>query len=136
MSEAGKLTRNQALVLAELAKAEGPVSAYTLLDRLREHGFRAPLQVYRALEMLTKAGLVHRLESMNAFVACAGGEHHGHAHGMTAFAICETCGQVSEFSDRLVSERLEDWVSASGFRPSRAVIEFRGLCAGCSAKAA
>lgn len=134
MTTKGELTRNQALVLEKLGEAEGPLSAYGLLDRLREDGFRAPLQVYRALDRLTKAGLVHRLESLNAFVACCGHEH-GHEGGMTAFAICEKCGQVAEFSDESMGERLEEWVGGTGFRPNRAVIEFRGLCAGCGAGA-
>lgn len=133
MKARDELTRNQALVLEKLGNAEGPLSAYTLLDRLREDGFRAPLQVYRALDRLTKAGLVHRLESLNAFVACCGGHGHGHAGGMTAFAICEKCGQVAEFSDERMEGRLEEWVGGTGFRPSRAVIEFRGVCAECAA---
>lgn len=135
MTAKSELTRNQALVLEKLAAAAGPLSAYVLLDRLRNDGFRAPLQVYRALDRLTKAGLVHRLESLNAFVACCGGHGHGHEGGMTAFAICEKCGQVAEFSDSAVAERLEDWIGGSGFKPNRAVIEFRGLCADCGISA-
>lgn len=131
MEAKAELTRNQSLVLQQLAGADGPLSAYALLDLLREHGFRAPLQVYRALDRLVKAGLVHRLESINSFVACKG--EHEHMHGITAFAICETCGQVTEFADPVVSERLESWVSGKGFRPSSAVIEFRGKCAACAA---
>ena len=127
------LTRNQTLVLGRLEKAEGPLSAYALLDQLREDGFRAPLQVYRALDTLMKGGFVHRLESINSFVACHG--HHHHDHGMTGFAICETCGQVTEFTDPVVTERLEAWAEASGFRPNKAVIEFRGTCASCAAGA-
>ena len=57
------LTKNQKLVMGALSNANGPLSAYTILDELREHGFRAPLQVYRALEKLVELGLVHRLES-------------------------------------------------------------------------
>jgi len=91
------LTKNQLCVLEKLETASGPLSAYTLLDQLRERGFRAPLQVYRALDTLVKSGFVHRLESINSFVACA--EPHDHSHSMTAFAICDTCGQVTEMSD-------------------------------------
>lgn len=134
MTERHGLTRNQTLVMAELETARGPLSAYTLLDRLREHGFRAPLQVYRALDTLVKAGLAHRLESLNAFVACAGA--HPHEHGVTGFAICDRCGQVSEFADPSIGEQLESHVGATGFHTHRAVIEVRGLCGSCAAKAA
>ena len=65
-----KLTRNQQLVYDALTGAKTPLSAYTLLDQLRDAGFRAPLQVYRALEKLIEIGQVHRLESINSFVAC------------------------------------------------------------------
>lgn len=125
-----ELTRNQALVLGKLEGAAGPLSAYALLDLLREDGFRAPLQVYRALDRLVKDGLVHRLESLNSFVACSG--HHADLNGITAFAICESCGQVAEFTNPRIAEQLESWVSESGFRPKSAAIEFRGLCAACA----
>jgi Fur family zinc uptake transcriptional regulator len=124
------LTRNQTLVLDRLEQADGPLSAYALLDQLRDDGFRAPLQVYRALDTLVRSGRVHRLESINSFVACHGDHHH---HGITGFAICETCGNVTEFADPVVSERLEAWAAATGFKPSKAVIEFRGVCASCEA---
>jgi len=127
------LTKNQSQVLERLEASTGPLSAYTLLDQLRDKGFRAPLQVYRALDALIKGGLVHRLESLNAFVACT--EHHDHTHATTAFAICDTCGQVAELCDDAVGAELEKWVHATGFRANKAVIEFRGTCAKCSANA-
>lgn len=125
------LTRNQSLVLGALEKAEGPMSAYAILDKLRGDGLRAPLQVYRALEKLLDMGLAHRLESINAFVACA--HPHCHASGLIAFAICEKCGQVSEFSDEIVRQRLDNWASAEGFRPTRTTMEIRGECRRCAA---
>ena len=128
------LTRNQLLVLEKLEAAVGPLSAYTLLDLLRDDGFRAPLQVYRALDTLMKGGFVHRLESLNSFVACA--EPHDHSHSMTAFAICDKCGQVAEFSDEAVGKQLDQWVGSTGFVAKKAVIEFRGTCGKCTAIAA
>jgi len=137
MTARAALTRNQLCVLEKLEASSGPLSAYTLLDQLRERGFRAPLQVYRALDGLMKVGFVHRLESLNAFVACAEPHDHGHSHShsMTAFAICDQCGQVAEFSDHGVERKLDDWVRSSGFVPKKAVIEFRGTCAKCLAAA-
>jgi Fur family zinc uptake transcriptional regulator len=87
-----------------------------LLDQLRDDGFRAPLQVYRALDTLMKGGLVHRLESLNAFVACA--EPHDHSHRMTAFAICDTCGQVMEFSDHAVGRARRPATAPKGSQPA------------------
>lgn len=128
------LTRNQALVFKALDKAGGPLSAYTILDQLRDDGFRAPLQVYRALEKLQEFGLVHRLESVNAFVACC--HPHGHQHEMTAFAICQNCGKVEEFSDAIIAERLGEWVRTYRFTPAKTTIEIRGDCAVCAATGA
>ncbi|MGE0502676.1 MAG: Fur family transcriptional regulator [Rhizobiaceae bacterium] len=136
MTARSELTKNQTAVLGALEGAAQPLSAYTLLDQLREKGFRAPLQVYRALDGLIKAGLAHRLESLNAFVACAETHGHDHGHAMTAFAICDQCGQVSELSDHAIAHRLDAWVGASGFVPRKAVIEFRGTCGKCAALAA
>ena len=125
------LTKNQSLVFDALNKASGPLSAYALLDQLRDKGFRAPLQVYRALEKLQSTGLVHRLESLNAFVACA--HQHEHDHGLVAFAICSDCGQVTEFSDAMIEERLGAWAAKSGFHAAKTTIEIRGHCAACHA---
>ncbi|MGI9465383.1 MAG: Fur family transcriptional regulator [Aestuariivirgaceae bacterium] len=123
------LTRNQTLVFETLTDAKTPMSAYTILDVLRDSGFRAPLQVYRALEKLLDAGLVHRLESMNAFVACS--HEKCHSAGLIAFAICENCGQVSEFADAAVSKHLTDWAADHRFRVAKTTIEIRGTCSSC-----
>jgi Fur family zinc uptake transcriptional regulator len=125
-----RLTRNQGLVFDTLAAAEGPLSAYGILDALRDDGLRAPLQVYRALDKLVEAGLVHRLESINAFVACS--HPHPHKNRIIAFAICEACGQVSEFSDETVERQLGAWAEKHSFQPSKTVIEIRGTCANCT----
>ncbi|WP_048645451.1 Fur family transcriptional regulator [Nitratireductor soli] len=126
------LTRNQSLVMKTLSGAEAPLSAYTILDRLRDDGLRAPLQVYRALDKLLDMGLVHRLESLNAFVACA--HPHTHEQELIAFAICENCGKVEEFSDEVVKERLDGWAKSHRFRAAKTTIEIRGDCGGCEAK--
>jgi len=128
---ADDLTRNQEFVLGVLAHATAPLSAYDILDRLREEGLRAPLQVYRALEKLTERGLAHRLESLNAFVCCA--DAHCHEAGSIAFAICEGCGKVEEFADPAIEHKLKSWSKGAGFESSRMTIELRGLCRVCAA---
>ena len=127
---ADDLTRNQELVLGTLAHAEAPLSAYDILDKLRDDGLRAPLQVYRALDKLTERGLAHRLESLNAFVCCA--DARCHESGSIAFAICERCGKVEEFAEAAIEGKLKSWSKAAGFVASRMTIELRGLCKGCA----
>lgn len=133
--ETQNLTKNQSLVFGVLQKADQPLSAYTILDKLRGDGFRAPLQVYRALEKLLEFGLVHRLESINSFVACAhpADECCAHGHGTVAFAICNNCGHVAEFHDHAIDDRLAAWARNKGFRPEKTTIEIRGLCENCAA---
>src|SRR3954454_13477397 len=130
---ADDLTRNQELVLGTLAHAGAPLSAYDILDRLREDGLRAPLQIYRALDKLTERGLAHRLESLNAFVCCA--DATCHRTGSTAFAICERCGKVEEFAEPAIEQKLKGWSKLAGFVPSRMTIELRGTCRECAAAA-
>jgi len=129
------LTRNQDLVLGTLNEADGPLSAYDILDKLRGDGLRAPLQVYRALDKLVESGLAHRLESLNAFVCCADSQCHGDARS-AAFAICSGCGRVDEFTDPEVIGRLAGWAEQTGFKLERTTIELRGRCANCTAAAA
>jgi len=128
---ASGLTKNQSLVMGALDKASGPLGAYTILDRLRDKGFRAPLQVYRALDKLVEYGLVHRLESLNAFVAC---RHPGcESHETTAFMICEACGKVSEITDTTLADRLAALAREAQFALKTTTIELRGLCRACKA---
>lgn len=128
------LTRNQELVLGALNHAPAPLSAYDILDKLRSEGLRAPLQIYRALDKLVERGLAHRLESLNAFVACA--DAHCHRKGLIAFAICEACGKVDEFADEIIEERLGAWAKDTGFKTERTTMEIRGKCAACLKAAA
>lgn len=123
------LTRNQGLVLDTLNASGAPLSAYDILDKLRAEGLRAPLQIYRALDKLVERGLAHRLESLNAFVACA--DEHCHRKGLIAFAICANCGKVDEFADPVIEDRLGAWAGQEGFKVERTTMEIRGQCALC-----
>ncbi len=126
-------------ILKALVAAPRPLSAYDLLDRLRPTGVAAPLTVYRALDKLIQAGKVHRIESLNAFVACSDEGHHDHAHAAAdertvGFAICDSCGGVDEFIDPQLATRIREHLSARDFHPRASALEVRGLCGPCSAK--
>ncbi len=126
-----KLTRNQQLVLDRLQASAKAMTAYELLDALRDEGLRAPVQVYRALETLGQRDLVHRIESLNAFVACS---HHDAAHEhetAAGFAICDDCGGVAEFS-LPAEERLRSEADRAGFETRHITVELHGRCAHCA----
>lgn len=135
MSDPARLTRNQSAVLATLEKTSKAMTAYDILDEVRAQGIRAPVQVYRALERLIELSLVHRIESMNAFVACAhghGADGHDHDHtAAVAFAICDDCGAVSEIDVPKATRALSALAGDKGFVTERAVVELRGHCGYC-----
>ena len=127
-------------IMGALAAASRPLSAYDLLDKLRPTGVAAPLTIYRALDKLIASGRVHRIESLNAFVACRSGEHHAHHHHATdealppravGFAICDRCGAVEEFVDDDIFALLDRRFARQGFVPRTSAIEVHGLCAAC-----
>jgi Fur family zinc uptake transcriptional regulator len=115
-------------VLAALQNAEGPMSAYALLEVLRSDRIQAPTTIYRALARLMAAGVVHRLESLNAYIAC---RHQTHGAGAPVLVICNTCGRVDELSERDIVRRLEAEAARTGFRVDTATIELKGRCAAC-----
>jgi Fur family zinc uptake transcriptional regulator len=124
-----ELTRNQSLVLQTLEAAGGPLTAYNILDRLNGEGLRAPLQVYRALDKLLEHGSVHRLESLNAFVACSHPDCGGHE--TVAFTICDKCGRVTELTDSKLVNSLRELTGGAEFAARKTTVEIRGLCRAC-----
>jgi len=126
-----KLTKNQALVLDVLSNASQPLGAYAILDKLRSHGFKAPLTVYRALEQLTGQGLVHKIESLNSWTTCCA-EHQANP---PVFEICNDCGNVTEQFDRELVKSLNRMSERSGFIPDRSIIEIHGRCDDCGTDA-
>lgn len=125
-----QLTPRQQSVFHALEQAQAPLSAYMLLERIRKPGLNAPVQVYRTLEQLIEQGLVHRLESLNAYIACSCPDEC--SHGLTAFAICTQCGRIDTFIDRTVTQGLQHWAATHAFNLKRTAIEMRGQCATCA----
>lgn len=117
-------------VLELILEADGPLTAYQLLDRLKQtRKGAAPPTVYRALDFLLEQDLIHRLERLNAFIPCAEVGHHHHA---VQFLICRKCGTVAEIEDRAVSKALAHAAERQGFLPVNAMVEIDGTCAACS----
>lgn len=126
-----QLTELRRAVLALILEAEGPQTAYQLLDRLKETRKGAvPPTIYRALEFLAGQRLIHKIERLNAFIPCIEAGHHHHA---VQFLICRRCGTVAEIEDHAVSEALEHAAERRGFHPGIAMVEIDGTCAACAA---
>jgi Fur family zinc uptake transcriptional regulator len=124
-----KLTKNQSIVIGALKQAGRPLSAYQILDieAVRGAGLKAPLTIYRALDKLVEHGLVHRIESLNAFVVC---EEEAHVEP-AAFMICRECKQTIEFPATSIRRQMAKQAEAHGFRIEQINLEVTGLCAAC-----
>ena len=124
-----RLTPIRRRVLEVLLESHAPLGAYEIMDRAAVRGERpAPITIYRALDFLRENGLVHRIESRNAFVACV----HTHADDdMVVFLICELCGAVGEASSPEVAATLKSAARGVGFTPKSPVIEISGICTHC-----
>ena len=125
------LTNKQALVRNLLGKTKGPLSAYAILNQLHDSGFRGPVQVYRALEKLMELGLVHRLESLNAFVACQQRTCDHQSKKTIIFTICEICGSVQELVNNGLEHLVRSLEKDIDFLTNRSVIELKGICSTC-----
>jgi Fur family transcriptional regulator, zinc uptake regulator len=132
-AEAGEtFTPLRKRVLELLLDAGGPAKAYDLLDGLKsEAGAAKPPTIYRALEFLTRLGLAHRVESLNAFVAC----EVGACARATIFLICDTCNGAEEFDAGHALVDVAEAAARDGFSIERTMIEAHGRCAKCSAAA-
>jgi Fur family zinc uptake transcriptional regulator len=126
-----RLTDQRKTVLRLLCLSEKPLSAYELLELMRDSVKNpTPPTVYRALDFLLEQGLVHKLESLHAFVGCT---HPDHPHA-SQFLICDDCGEVAEVEDPSVVNSLNAAGKAIGFRTKRPVVEVLGTCSQCVAK--
>lgn len=123
------LESTASVVLAALQQDQRPYSAYELIDRLQGTGITAPPTVYRALEQLIASGRVHRLESLNAYVACSRG--HCREKSDAVFAICDDCGSVDELADTSVLVAAADWAKKNAFALREVAFELRGRCVSC-----
>jgi len=135
-SERGlRLTPIRARVLGMVAHAGQPIKAYDLLELVRNGegvGAAAPPTVYRALDFLLANGFIHKLESINAFVAC---HHPSAAQHSAPFLICDACSKAVEMEDERTAETLDAQARALGFSPQNQTLEVHGLCADCADQA-
>jgi Fur family zinc uptake transcriptional regulator len=123
------LTPVRRRVLEIVWRSHGPIGAYQILAELsKEREKAAPPTVYRALEFLVGAGLVHRIDSLNAFMGC---DEPGHAH-VAQFLVCRACHRVAEIDDPALHRALAEKSRAMGFRIEPTSLEIKGLCGECA----
>jgi Fur family zinc uptake transcriptional regulator len=136
ISTAERLCRDRGLrftairrrVLELVWDSHKPIGAYDILEILgKKSSSAAPPTVYRALEFLIEAGLVHRLDSLNAFIGCPdpASRHAGQ------FLICLNCRTVTELSDVEIEGLVTNRAAEHGFEAVRQMLEIEGLCKNC-----
>lgn len=130
MTHSARLTHNQEIVFDVLNQHGVPMTAYEILDTdmARRNGLKAPLTIYRALSSLVEKALVHRIESLNAFIACDHGPHLEPA----AFLICRNCKKTSEITMGACKADFQTAAGQNRFSIEQVNIEMTGLCAACS----
>ncbi len=123
-----RMTRLRQQVLELVWASHAPVKAYDLLDQLKSLGFNsAPPTVYRALDFLLGAGLVHRIESLNAYIGC---DHPQQDHS-AQFFICDRCLSVAEVDVSGVNAALSEEAGRCGFCIQSPTVEIHGICQSC-----
>ncbi|WP_020592128.1 Fur family transcriptional regulator [Kiloniella laminariae] len=128
LSRSVRLTPARRRVLELIWESHHPVGAYDVLSKLsQESGKTAPPTVYRALEFLMEQGLIHRIESLNAYVGCA---HPAEEHA-GLFLICTDCGCAAEVHDEAIDQAIVTKAATLGFRPEQRTLEVRGTCPDC-----
>ncbi|TVQ57424.1 MAG: transcriptional repressor [Rhodobacteraceae bacterium] len=122
-----RLTPVRARALEILLESHRAMGAYDLLQRLNAEGLGSqPPVAYRALDFLVEHGFAHRIEKLNAFIACS---HPGEGHA-AAFLICRACGAVAETAAP-PDDAIAEMADAVGFAVERAVVEIEGRCPRC-----
>ncbi len=128
-----RLTELRKQVLELIWQSHKPLGAYTLMDMLSESSSRrvAPPTVYRALEFLLEQRLIHRINSLNAYIGCPDpySQHQNH------FLICRQCGIASECDNQMLSEQIGKAGQAAGFSVENQCLEIVGLCPNCTSEA-
>ena len=116
-------------VFEYLLRDHKPLGAYEILDLLREDGLAStPPIAYRVLDFLMKEGFVHKIQGLNAFVACS---HPGSSHS-PAFMICRKCEKVAELDEKISGINLGKSIPLD-FSVEETVVEMRGICTSCMA---
>ena len=141
-----RFTKLRRMVLEQIAASHKAIGAYQILDNLQAEGLKiAPISVYRCLDFLQEAGLIHRLESTNAYFACQRTFDDQYDTGIAeiaskcsnvdplVFLICEDCGIIGEVEESSLINLINSVAGANEFDVERSQLEIKGICKSCQA---
>ena len=116
-------------VLEVLAASKKAVGAYDIMQVLSsEDNMVKPPTVYRALDFWVKHGFAHKIESLNAYIACCNDHDHDHSLIM----ICNDCQQIDEVAFPHLPDHISATLDIRHFTLDKSVMEITGHCAQCS----
>jgi Fur family zinc uptake transcriptional regulator len=124
-----RLTELRKQVLTLIWHSHKPLGAYTLMEMLAQESTRrvAPPTVYRTLDFLLEQGLIHRINTLNAFVGCPSPEHQHQSH----FLLCRSCGVAVELESEQVNRDILKAAQTAGFSVDSHALEVTGTCTQC-----
>jgi Fur family zinc uptake transcriptional regulator len=123
-----RLTGLRRSILKILASSDGPVKAYGIIEHMREHGQRVtPATIYRTLDFLLQNGLIHRVNSLNAYIHCTV-RHESHA--LLVF-VCAECRKTTEIDDEILHDSMRNRLNELGLSMHDSCIEIQGTCKRC-----
>ena len=123
-----RLTALRRKVLELVWQSHRPAKAYDILDNISDVASAKPPTVYRALEFLLKNGLIHKLNSLNAYVGCS----HPEAHHECYFLVCSSCGDIKECCDAKLARAIATTAKKNRFHPAHTTLEIAGECQECA----
>lgn len=126
-----RLTKNRKAVLELIWQSHRPIKAYDALAQMQQQHpdkYIPPPTIYRALEFLLKNGLIHRIDSLNAFIGCA----HPNSHDDCYFFICRDCGTANEYCTPELKNAISHAVNEQNFKHDTTVLEVIGQCENCN----
>ncbi len=118
---------NKELVFNIIKKSSKHLTAYEILDKLQKIKKTQPMTVYRALDFLLENGFIHKINTLNAYIACTHTLKHDHCY----FIICDKCDQVQECCDEAITETIEKTLSQNRFSHKEIALEISGSCDDC-----
>lgn len=122
-----RLTVLRRKVLELIWQSHRPAKAYDILDNIGDVASAKPPTVYRALDFLLENGLIHKLNSLNAYVGCS----HPKAHHECYFLVCSRCSDIEECCDKKLARAIAATAKKNHFHPAHTTLEISGECQEC-----
>lgn len=123
-----RLSQPRREVLKIIATSPVPLRICDILSKLGlVFNNPKPPTVHRALEFWIKNNFIHKVESLNCYVAC----ELEHTMCSSHFMICQICHNVSERSFTSLPELLLQESQKHDFLMRRFHLEIHGVCQSC-----